>query len=77
MDLTRRDDGWWIEGADPYRIDGDGPFADYGPYDTRARAIDDLRGLRRFEKLVQKECPEHNPVAAPVLPDVMLSVTTP
>ena len=59
MELTRRDDGWWIDGAEPYYFDGDGPFTDYGPYCTKAAAADDLRGLRAFEKLIQEECPEH------------------
>jgi len=41
MQLRRREDGWWIvetpQGIEPM-----------GPYRTRAEALDDLRGLRRF-----------------------------
>ena len=58
MELTKRDGKWWIEGADPYHIDGDGPYTDYGPYDTKSLAADDLRGLRAFEKLFLLECQE-------------------
>ncbi len=55
MELTKHDGKWWIEGSDPYYIDGAGPFVDYGPYDTKAQAADDLRGLRAFEKLLLTE----------------------
>ena len=33
---------WWIVGDEE-----DGP---YGPYDTRAEAEDDRKGIRRFER---------------------------
>jgi hypothetical protein len=56
VELTRRDNGWWIQGADPYYVDGAGPFVDYGPYDNKGQAADDLRGLQAFEELFLIEC---------------------
>jgi hypothetical protein len=64
VELTKREDGWWIEGCDPYYVDGDGPYTSYGPYATKADAADDLRGLRAFEKMFQEECTEHPAAAA-------------
>lgn len=40
MDLERRQDGWWITGLP------DGP--DCGPYDRKADAASDRRGMKRF-----------------------------
>jgi hypothetical protein len=62
VELEKRTDGWWIEGAEPYHIDGTGPRTDYGPYRTKAEAAGDLRGLRAFERLFLEECPERGSV---------------
>ena len=42
MDTEKREDGWWITGVPDCEP--------CGPYKTRAEAMDDLRGLRRFFK---------------------------
>jgi hypothetical protein len=68
VELTKRDDGWWIEGADSYHVDGAGPFTDYGPYRTKAEVTDGLRRLRRFEKLFLEECPERRSVTSSLPP---------
>ncbi len=69
MELIKRDGKWWIAGADPYYIDDEGPFTSYGPYDTKSQAMDDLRGIRRFEKLIQEECPTPQPMVSSVPPE--------
>lgn len=43
MNLQRRTDGWWIVDT-PQDVD------EMGPYDTKADAQDDLRGVERFFK---------------------------
>ena len=43
MDLVKRDDGWWITG-----VSDDVP--ECGPYETKADAQSDLRGMQRFDK---------------------------
>ena len=46
MKTVKRKDGWWIEGV---------PECDsIGPYDTKAEAEDDRRGLERTEKYMDK-----------------------
>ena len=50
MKTVKKDDGWWITEMP----EGD----DCGPYDTKAEALDNLRGLRRFYKEWAKECAE-------------------
>ena len=44
LSLKKYDDGWWI--VDPNNKD----VAEYGPYDTKAEAEDDKRGIERFWK---------------------------
>ena len=51
MELMKRKDGWWIDGADPYFVDGSGPHTNFGPYHTKQAAAHDLRGLRAFERV--------------------------
>ncbi len=40
MELCRQDDGWWVVGVPDCEP--------CGPYDTRAEALDDMRGIGRF-----------------------------
>ncbi len=40
LELVKADDIWWIEGHSPTM----------GPYDTKAEAMEDLRGVRNFYK---------------------------
>ena len=40
MQLERREDGWWIVDVPDAEVSG--------PYETRAEAASDMRGLRRF-----------------------------
>ncbi len=42
METTRRKDGWWVTGVPECE--------DCGPYDTRAEADSNRRGLERFER---------------------------
>ena len=42
MEIVKQPDGWWITG-EPLDLD-------CGPYDTKAEAESDMRGLARFEK---------------------------
>jgi len=42
MKSVKRSDGWWITNIPECE--------DCGPYDTKAEAEDDQRGLERFEK---------------------------
>lgn len=45
MELEKRKDGWWITNMP----DG----GECGPYDTKAEAADDKRGLKRtFDELI-------------------------
>ena len=43
MQLIKREDGWWI-------INVPSDVSECGPYDTKAEAADDMRGLKRFFK---------------------------
>ena len=47
MRIEKREDGWWITGVTPYRVD-DVVHDAYGPYATKAAAQDDLEGLTSF-----------------------------
>jgi hypothetical protein len=47
-EVERREDGWWITGL-PEDV------GDCGPYDTKASAEDDRRGMERFTKYEGKE----------------------
>jgi hypothetical protein len=40
--VVKRKKEWWITGIED--------CADCGPYDTKADAEDDMRGLKRFDK---------------------------
>ena len=40
LNVVNRDSKWWIVGHDP----------EMGPYDTKAEAVDDMRGVNRFYK---------------------------
>lgn len=46
---------WWIEGIEPYYVDGEGPYSRLGPYETEAEARDDWRGIKHFHTLADKE----------------------
>lgn len=41
LDVEKCKDGWWIVNHNPYNM---------GPYDTKAEAMEDLRGVRNFYK---------------------------
>ncbi len=43
MKVVKKDGSWWITGYDD-------DSEDFGPYDTKADAEDDMRGLKRFDK---------------------------
>ncbi len=47
--LTR----WWIAGTLVSQPGGGDDYEPVGPYDTRAEAEDDLRGLRRFWRTIE------------------------
>ena len=49
LTIKKRRDGWWIEGVEPFTVDGE-TFDTYGPYDTRAAARSDRDGVIRFYK---------------------------
>lgn len=46
--------GEWEITVPPFTIDGE-TFDSYGPYPTRSAAEIDLRGLRRFDEIDQRE----------------------
>ena len=46
MHTVRRTDGWWIEGVPHYEADGQ-THASCGPYQTKAEAEADRRGMER------------------------------
>ena len=48
MRVEQRDDGWWI-------VNTPGTFDDCGSYETRALAVSDMLGMKKFFKF------EHNP----------------
>ena len=45
---------WWIIGTAVRCSDGEDDYMPVGPYDTRAEAEDDLRGLKRNWRPIQK-----------------------
>jgi hypothetical protein len=45
--LVERADGWWI-------LNAEGAACDCGPYDTKAEALDDARGMKNFAKYHNK-----------------------
>jgi len=45
--LQQRNGKWWITGETPYYVDGEGPFTECGPYDNRAEADSDRKGMQR------------------------------
>ncbi|MFV1968705.1 MAG: hypothetical protein ACC628_25080 [Pirellulaceae bacterium] len=47
MRIEKRNDGWWIAGIAPYRVDGV-VYDAYGPYPTKAAAQEDVQGLESF-----------------------------
>jgi hypothetical protein len=49
MRCTKHPDGWWIDDVPTYVVGGE-VCTSCGPYDTRAEADDDRRGLERFYK---------------------------
>ncbi len=63
MQLAKHPDGWHIENVGPYLVDG-ATFTFYGPYDTRAAAESDMRGVQRFERTWREETATKKPAAA-------------
>lgn len=51
--ISRRPDGWYITGVDPFQVDGKNFYA-YGPYATRQEALDAVRGIERFHARVNR-----------------------
>lgn len=51
MGYEKRDDGWWVTGQEPYTYEtGNGERVesrDWGPYETKAAAEKDLKGVRK------------------------------
>ena len=48
MQIEKRDDGWWITNV-PDWPEG------CGPYDTKAEAVADRRGMNRFKRYQNEE----------------------
>ncbi len=53
MQVIKRRDGWWITGTEPYYADGEGPFTEYGPYETKQEAESAMRAVTRFYTLAK------------------------
>mgnify|MGYP001570259697 CR=1 FL=1 len=54
MKLVKRRDGYWIEGVPPYELDGETLTAN-GPYQVRADAESDMRGIARTLEFMDRE----------------------
>ena len=50
MEITNHHGSWWVSDVEPYSVDGEGPYTEYGPYDTKKEAEAVLRGVERFYK---------------------------
>jgi hypothetical protein len=48
MQVTKKSDGWWI-------VNVPDTVTECGPYDTRAEAEDDRRGLERTFRMLDKK----------------------
>jgi hypothetical protein len=55
--IEKQNDGWWILDVPPYSVNG-AVYTTCGPYDTKAEAVDDKRGLEAF----YRQNPELNAV---------------
>ena len=38
---------WYITGTWPYTVDGEGPYHEYGPYDTKEEAKEVIAAIKR------------------------------
>ena len=52
--LAKRRDGWYISGVPPFSVDGI-PCDEYGPYETKADAADDMRGVKETLRIMAEE----------------------
>jgi len=73
MRTEQHANGWWIVDVPAYQVDGD-TFTTCGPYDTKAAAESDRRGMERFWKFEANKPPRKTTSTVAV---VTASPTTP
>jgi hypothetical protein len=67
MKPVRRGKQWFVEGVEPYIVDGE-VCTSWGPYETKAEAIADMRGVERTLRKWKPPAPAAEPEPVDVQP---------